>query len=199
MGAKKKAAGTAAGAYGAAKAAKDNPYVHRLIEDDDLREDLVQAFESARSAVDRLSNGKSPTKSVFDDKKFQKDVRTAAESLRDAAVSLREAPGKQKSGGGVFRKLLLVTIAAGAALALSEGLRKKVLDALFGAEEEFEYTSTTTAAGGGATGGSTTATPAGPTTWGVRPLTRGQTPRAARPAGPGCPSGSPPPRRRRSR
>ena len=32
------------------------------------------------------------------------------------------------------------------ALALSEGLRKKVLDALFGAEEEFEYTSTTTPA-----------------------------------------------------
>jgi hypothetical protein len=31
------------------------------------------------------------------------------------------------------------------ALAVSEPLRKKVLDALFGAEEEFEYTSTTTA------------------------------------------------------
>ena len=30
------------------------------------------------------------------------------------------------------------------ALALSEGLRKKVLDALFGAEEEFEYTASTT-------------------------------------------------------
>ena len=31
------------------------------------------------------------------------------------------------------------------ALALSEDLRNKVLDALFGAEEEFDYTSTTTA------------------------------------------------------
>ena len=31
------------------------------------------------------------------------------------------------------------------ALAVSENLRKKVLDALFGAEEEFEYSSTTTA------------------------------------------------------
>ena len=29
------------------------------------------------------------------------------------------------------------------ALAVSEGARKAVLDALFGAEEEFEYTSTT--------------------------------------------------------
>ena len=34
-------------------------------------------------------------------------------------------------------------MSAGIALAVSEGLRKKVLDALFGAEEEFEYTSTT--------------------------------------------------------
>ena len=35
-------------------------------------------------------------------------------------------------------------VGAIAALALSEGLRKKLLDALFGAEEEFDYTSTTT-------------------------------------------------------
>jgi hypothetical protein len=36
-------------------------------------------------------------------------------------------------------------VGGGLALALSEGLRKKVLDALFGAEEEFEYTSSTSA------------------------------------------------------
>jgi hypothetical protein len=157
MGAKKKAAGTAAGAYGAAKAAKENPYVQRIVEDDDLRDNVVQAYESARSAINRLSNGKSPTKSIFDDKKFQKDVREAAEALRDASVALREAPDKKSGGGGgIFRKLLLLTVAGGAALALSEGLRKKVLDALFGAEEEFEYTSTTTSTTGAATGGATT-------------------------------------------
>ena len=32
-------------------------------------------------------------------------------------------------------------VLAGGALAASEGLRKKVLDALFGKEEEFEYAS----------------------------------------------------------
>jgi hypothetical protein len=35
-------------------------------------------------------------------------------------------------------------VGAGVALVVSEGLRNKVLDALFGAEEEFDYTSTTT-------------------------------------------------------
>ena len=55
---------------------------------------------------------------------------------------LRGAKGKRKAKrrGG----LILLVVGAGLALALSEGLRKKVLDALFGAEEEFEYTSTTT-------------------------------------------------------
>ena len=38
---------------------------------------------------------------------------------------------------------MLTIVSGGIALAVSEGLRKKVLDALFGAEEEFEYTSTT--------------------------------------------------------
>ena len=159
MGAKKKAVAASGGAVGAAKAARDNPYVQRLIEDDELRDNIQQAYESAQAAFSRLSNGKaSPAKAIFDDKKLQKDLKQAADSIRDASVALREAPGKRKSsGGGFFRKVLVLGVAGGLALALSEGLRKKVLDALFGAEEEFEYTSTTTSAGGGATGGATTA------------------------------------------
>lgn len=150
MPSKKKA--VAAGA--AAKAAKDSAYVQRLIHDDDLQDNIRKAYESARDAYDRLSNGKPPHKALFDDKKLQKDLKIAAESIREATTALREAPDVKK-GGGMFRKLLLVTVAGGLALALSESLRKKVLDALFGAEEEFEYTSTTTS--GGATGASTTA------------------------------------------
>jgi hypothetical protein len=140
MAAKKKAAKAGA----AAVAVKRSPYVQRIAEDEDLRQNLVQAYESARDAVGRLSNGKSPAKQIFDDKKLQKDIRSAAESFRDASVALREAPKKQKKGGFGLGKLLLVAIVgAVVALAVSEDLRKKVLDALFGAEEEFEYTATT--------------------------------------------------------
>jgi hypothetical protein len=130
----------------AAQQARSNPYVQRLIEDEDLRQNIVQAFESARDAYGRLSNGKRPTSQIFDDKKLQKHIREAAWSARDASVALHEAPRKRKrsgGGGGLKRLLLLGVVGAGAALALSEGLRKKALDALFGAEEEFEYTSTT--------------------------------------------------------
>jgi hypothetical protein len=140
MAAKKKAAKAGA----AAVAVKNSPYVQRLVEDEELRENLQQAYESARSAANRVSNGKSPAKLVFDDKKLQRDIRELAFSLRDASIALREGPQKKRRGG--FGKLLLVgLIGAGLALALSEGLRKKVLGALFGAEEEFEYSSATTA------------------------------------------------------
>ena len=135
----------AAKAQQAAVKARYNPYVQRLIDDEDLRQNIVQAYESSRDAFARLNNGKSPSKQIFDDKKLQKDLRTAAESIRDASVALREAP-KKKRKGGIGRLLVLGVIGAGVALGVSEGLRKKVLDALFGAEEEFEYTSTTTAA-----------------------------------------------------
>ena len=39
--------------------------------------------------------------------------------------------------------MLLLLVGGAAALLLNEQVRNKVLDTLFGAEEEFEYTSTT--------------------------------------------------------
>jgi hypothetical protein len=127
----------------AAMKARYNPYVQRIIDDEDLRDNIVTAYESARNAYGRLTNGKSPTKQIFDDKKLQKEVKRGAEAIKDASVALRESPRKRR--GGVGKLVLVGVVGAGAALAVSEGLRKKVLDALFGAEEEFEYTSTTTA------------------------------------------------------
>jgi hypothetical protein len=138
--AKKKAAAAA----GAVSAAKDNPYVQRIVSDDDLRDNVRVAFESAKSAYERLSNGKAPSKAIMDDKKLHKDLKAAAEALRDAGSALREAPKKQKKrSGGFGRKLLILVVGAGVALAVSGDLRSKVLDALFGKEEEFDYTSTT--------------------------------------------------------
>ena len=147
--AKKKKAAAAAGAVAAAR---QNPYVQRVIEDDDLRDNVRVAFEAARDAYARLSDGKAPSKVVMDDKKFHKDLQTAADALKDAGSALREGP-KRKRKGGMGRKLMLLLVAGGLALALSSDLRSKVLDALFGAEEEFDYTSTTSP--------SSTPTPAG--------------------------------------
>jgi hypothetical protein len=139
---KNKAATAGAGAVAAGKAVKDNPYVRRVVEDEELRESLRTAFESARKAYGRMSNGKGPVKSITEDKKTQKQLREAATSLREAADSLKGAKRgrKRKRRGG----LLLLLVGAGLAIAMSESLRSKLLDALFGSEEEFEYSSTTT-------------------------------------------------------
>jgi hypothetical protein len=45
----------------------------------------------------------------------------------------------------IGRALLLALVAAALAVALSEDIRGRVLDALFGAEEEFDYVPTTVA------------------------------------------------------
>jgi hypothetical protein len=111
----------------AAQQAGSNPYVRRFIEDPELRDSV-----------------KDPYRALTEDKKVQRDLRTAAENLKDASERLQ---GKRRKKRHPFRKLLLIGIVASVlAIALNEDLRKAVLDRLFGAEEEFEYTSQTTAA-----------------------------------------------------
>jgi hypothetical protein len=135
----------AAAAAGAVSAAKDNPYVQRIVEDDELRQNLRTAYQSARKAYTRMANGKGPVRSVTEDKKTQKELKQAASAFKDAADSLRGGK-KRRRGKRRGRLLVIAIVGGGLALALSEGLRKKVLDALFGAEEEFEYTASTTPA-----------------------------------------------------
>jgi hypothetical protein len=140
--AKTKKAQTADKAADLYSSARENPYVQRLIEDDELRDSLRDAFEAAKDAYGRATgNGKGAVKAVTSDKKVQKDLRDAAENFRDAAERLREPKRKRK--GGIGKLLVIAVVGAVIALAVSEDARKTVLDALFGAEEEFEYTSTT--------------------------------------------------------
>ena len=73
--------------------------------------------------------------------------------MKEAGASLSNPKKKSKKRkGGFGRKLLLLVVAGGLAIALSADLRSKVLDTLFGAEEEFDYTSTTTPSAAPTTG-----------------------------------------------
>ena len=131
----------------AAESVGSNQYVRRLVEDEELRESIREAYEAGRSAYGRLQKQKRPATALMDDKKVHRELRDAAESLREASDRFR---GREEKKGSALGKLLLLGIVgAAAALILSEDLRKAVLDRLFGAEEEFEYTSTTAPANGG--------------------------------------------------
>jgi len=124
-----------------AAAATTSPWVQRLAEDEELRDNFRVAFEAAKDAYERITDSKSPRDAVSD-KKVQKDLKQAADALKDAGSALKEGPKKRKRKGGLMRKLLVLAVGAGIALAVSEDLRSKVLDALFGKEEEFDYGST---------------------------------------------------------
>jgi len=138
MAKKTKAAKAGAGAA----VAGATPYVQRLLQDEDLRDNVRVAFEAARDAYGRLSNGKKPAKALMDDKKLQKDLKKSADALMEAGAALREGPKKKRRFG--LGKLLFIALIGGAiAVATNEGIRNKLLDLVFGAEEEFDYTSTT--------------------------------------------------------
>ncbi len=131
----------------AAETVSSNEYVRRLVEDEELRDSIRDAFDASKSAYGRIQKQKHPARAVMDDKKTQRELREAAESLREASDRLR---GKKKSGSVLGKLIVLAIVGAIAAIVLSEDIRKAVLDRLFGAEEEFEYTSTTAPSNGGA-------------------------------------------------
>ena len=83
---KSKAALTAAELASIAKA---RPYIERVIEDAELRDNIRAAVESTRSAYGRLSNGKAPTKALIEDKKLHADLRVAALGDLDRAAHPR--------------------------------------------------------------------------------------------------------------
>jgi hypothetical protein len=126
------------------QAAQANRYVQRLVEDENLRSNLIAAYAAARSAYGRVGNGSSPAQALFEDAKLQDELKNAANALREATGSLREPPkAVKKRRRGRRRSLSLLIIGAALAIGLSSGLRSKVLDTLFGAEEEFDYSSST--------------------------------------------------------
>src|SRR5450432_3363849 len=97
--------------------AKTNPYIQRLLEDPSIRDNVQKAVESARKVIDRLSSGKTTPKSLLEDKKLQSELRTAIEAIRDASTALTDAPKKVKKARRRGRKLALLAIGGGAALA----------------------------------------------------------------------------------
>lgn len=127
----------------AGEAVRSSDYLKRLIEDEQLRANLLSAYAAARSAYDRVGNGKPAGKALLEDRKLQRELAEAVSALREATYSIRQPAPKHRRKGGFGRTLLLLIVGAALALALSEDLRSKVLDLLFGAEEEFDYSSTT--------------------------------------------------------
>ena len=121
--------------------AKSNPYIRQLSSDPKLRKNVQTAVTSGKRAYGRVSNGKVPARALLEDKRLHTEVGKALGAARDATLTLTKSQRKRARRGLTFGRVLIIgAVGSGVAVATSEKLRSKVLDMLFGAEEEFQYT-----------------------------------------------------------
>ena len=135
--------GRKAGAFNATDIAdivQSNPYVQSVINDAKLRKNVSTAVRSGKRAYGRVSDGKSPV-ALLEDKKLHAEMGRALGAARDATITLVRILGRKTRRRLSPKRVVVLATAGGAVIiAVNEKARSKLLDVLFGAEEEFQYT-----------------------------------------------------------
>jgi hypothetical protein len=116
------------------------PYVERAIQDEELRESVKKAVDSARSVYDELVGRKGVVpmaNKVATDQDIQDNLKQTVEELRRAADRLR---GKEDHSGR-NTLFLFIGLVLGALFNPWTGpaTRAWIKDTVFGGEEEFTY------------------------------------------------------------
>jgi hypothetical protein len=122
------------------------PYVDRAIHDEELRDNLRNAYAAAREVYDELIGRRDPVsvaRRVATDKDIQDSLRRAVEELRGAADRVQ---GGRETHKGRNTMLLLSGIAIGILFnpVTGAGTRKWVKESLLGGGDDFGYDSSST-------------------------------------------------------
>src|SRR5918911_3618785 len=116
------------------------PYIERAIKDEDLRENVRNAFDSAREVYNELIGGRGVVavgSRLASDKEMQENLKDAIDELRTAA---RRLQGKEEHTGR-NTMLLLTGITLGILFnpATGPATRRWLSDKLFGGSDDFTY------------------------------------------------------------
>jgi ferric-dicitrate binding protein FerR (iron transport regulator) len=95
------------------------PYLQRLLEDEDLHEQLRSAAGGLRGAYSRARSRR--TEEAVEDKKLWSNLRQSAVSIRDAALRIQPAKPEPKHR---IRKALSLALAIGGCAWLTARLQK---------------------------------------------------------------------------
>jgi hypothetical protein len=125
------------------KADTARPYVDRALHDEELRENLKEAFAAARDVYNELLGNRGAVgvaQRLATDEDIQDNLRRAVEELRAAADRVQ---GKEDHSTR-NRMLLLAGITAGILFNPMTGpaTRKWLMDKITGADEDYDYSVT---------------------------------------------------------
>jgi hypothetical protein len=129
------------------------PYVDRAIHDAELRENVRNAYQAARSIYDELIGNRGVTglaTRVATDKDIQDDLRRTVEELRKAADRVQGREEHKSRNGGLV--VLGIVLAILFNPLTGPATRKWLSDRVLGGGDDFTYKG-----GGGSDGGNGTA------------------------------------------